>query len=135
VFLGEELGARSKDPACYDESGRVSYTKLARTELFQRGIERLRTGIQDHRIAIMCAEKNPLDCHRTILVARELERAGIAVTHILPDGSPEAHRDLMQRLAGSLKLAKTDLFRTTDELIEHAYENQASRIAYVKPNK
>src|ERR1700742_2928764 len=65
VFLGEELGARTKDPSCYDEDGKVSYTKLARTDLFRKGIERLLTGMQQHRIAIMCAERDPLECHRT----------------------------------------------------------------------
>ncbi len=132
VFLGEELGARSKDPSCYDESGRVSYAKLASTDLFRRGLERLLTGVRDHRIAIMCAEREPLDCHRTILVARELEKAGVPVTHILHDGSLEPHRQAMQRLAADLELAATDLFRTSDDLIEQAYDKQASRIAYVR---
>ncbi len=129
VFLGEELGARTKDPACYDEGGRVSYGRLAATDLFRRGLDRLRTGMHSHRIAIMCAEREPLDCHRTILVSRELERAGVPITHILSDGSLESHRDAMQRLANSLKLAETDLFRSTDELIEDAYEKQEARIA------
>jgi uncharacterized protein (DUF488 family) len=135
VFLGEELGARTKDPSCYDEDGRVSYTKLARTDLFRRGIERLLTGMQQHRIAIMCAERDPLACHRTILVSRELERTGVPVTHILHDGSLEPHTQLMTRLATELNLVGTDLFRTPDELIEDAYEKQASRIAYVKADK
>jgi uncharacterized protein (DUF488 family) len=133
VFLGEELGARSKDASCYDEEGRVSYAKLARTAPFRAGIERLLTGMQQHRIAIMCAEREPLDCHRTILVSRELERAGVAVTHILQDGALEPHRQTMTRLASDLKLASADLFRTPDELIEDAYESQGSRIAYVRP--
>jgi uncharacterized protein (DUF488 family) len=133
VFLGEELGARSKDASCYDEEGRVSYAKLARTAPFRAGIERLLTGLQQHRIAIMCAEREPLDCHRTILVSRELERGGVPVTHILQDGSLEPHRQTMARLASDLKLASTDLFRTPDELIEDAYEKQGSRIAYVRP--
>jgi len=135
VFLGEELGARSKDPACYDESGRVSYVRLAATDLFRRGIERLLTGMQNHRIAIMCAEREPLDCHRTILVARDLEKAGVPVTHILKDGTLEPHRHAMERLASSLKLTEADLFRTTDELIEDAYEKQGSQIAYVRSEK
>ena len=133
VFLGEELGARSKDVSCYDEEGRVSYAKLAQTAPFRAGIERLLTGMQQHRIAIMCAEREPLDCHRTILVSRELERAGVPVTHILQDGSLEPHRQTMTRLASDLKLASSDLFRTPDELIEDAYEQQGSRIAYVRP--
>jgi uncharacterized protein (DUF488 family) len=135
VFLGEELGARSKDPSCYDEEGRVSYTKLARTEPFRKGIERLLTGMQQHRIAIMCAEREPLECHRTILVSRELERAGVSVTHILQDGTLEPHGQLMARLAAELNLVGTDLFRSPDELIEDAYEKQGSRIAYVKADK
>jgi uncharacterized protein (DUF488 family) len=135
VFLGEELGARTKDPSCYDEEGRVSYATLARTDLVRKGIERLLTGMQQHRIAIMCAERDPLECHRTILVSRELERAGVAVTHILHDGSLEPHTQLMTRLATELKLVGTDLFRTPDELIEDAYEKQGSRIAYVREEK
>ena len=135
VFLGEELGARTKDPSCYDEEGRVSYARLAQTEPFRKGIERLLTGMQQHRIAIMCAEREPLECHRTILVSRELERAGVPVTHILHDGSLEPHGQLMTRLAAELNLVGTDLFLTPDELIEDAYEKQGSRIAYVRTEK
>jgi uncharacterized protein (DUF488 family) len=132
VFLGQELGARSQDPACYDGEGRVSYAKLARTELFRKGIARLKTGLADHRISLMCAEREPLECHRTILVARELVREGLAVTHILGDGSLESHEHALQRLAASLKLTADDLFSDSADLVEQAYDLQAARIAYVK---
>jgi uncharacterized protein (DUF488 family) len=132
VFLGQELGARSQDPACYDGEGRVSYAKLARTELFRKGIARLRTGMADHRISLMCAEREPVECHRTILVARELVREGLAVTHILGDGSLESHEHVLQRLASALHLARGDLFSDSAELVEQAYDLQAARIAYVR---
>jgi uncharacterized protein (DUF488 family) len=132
VFLGEELGARSQDPACYDPDGRVSYTQLAKTLLFRNGIERLKTGMVEHHISLMCAEREPLECHRTILVSRELVREGVAVTHILGDGSLETHEHAMQRLATSLKLTDTDLFSNPADLAEQAYDLQAARIAYVK---
>jgi uncharacterized protein (DUF488 family) len=132
VFLGQELGARSQDPACYDAEGRVSYAKLATTELFRKGIARLRTGMADHRISLMCAEREPLECHRTILVARELVREGLEVTHILADGSLESHEHALQRLAVSLKLARGDLFSDSADRVEQAYDLQAARIAYVK---
>jgi uncharacterized protein (DUF488 family) len=132
VFLGEELGARSQDPACYDPDGRVSYTRLAKTQLFRKGIERLKTGMAEHRISLMCAEREPLECHRTILVSRELVRDGVAVKHILGDGSLETHEHAMQRLATSLKLTDTDLFSNPADLVEQAYGLQAARIAYVK---
>ena len=133
VFLGEELGARTKDPSCYDEEGRVSYARLARTPVFRKGLERLQTGMQQHRIAIMCAERNPLECHRTILVSRELEKLSIPVVHILHDGTLEPNKHAIQRLAAELKLASTDLFRSEDELIEDAYEVQGRRMGYVRP--
>ena len=135
VFLGEELGARTKDPSCYDDTGRVSYARLAQSEPFRRGLERLLTGMRDHRIAIMCAEREPLECHRTILVSRELEKLGVPVTHILADDSLEPHPQAMQRLAAGLKLVGTDLFRTPEELIEEAYDKQGARMAYVRPAK
>lgn len=132
VFLGEELGARSQDPACYDPDGRVSYTRLAKTALFLKGIERLKAGMAAHRISLMCAEREPLECHRTILVSRELVREGVPVTHILGDGSLETHEHAMQRLATSLKLTDADLFSDPADLVEQAYDLQAARIAYVK---
>src|SRR5271168_1164248 len=71
IFLGKELGARSEDPSCYDR-GKISYDRLAQTALFQQGLDRIQEGTKTHRVAIMCAEKEPLDCHRTVLVARYL---------------------------------------------------------------
>lgn len=130
VFLGEELGARSKDPACYDAEGRVSYSKLAAASTFRRGLERLRSGMNTCRIAIMCAEREPLQCHRTLLVAHELDREGIPVTHILGDGSLESHAEAMQRLANTLKLTDAGLFDSPAGLIERACEIQRARIAY-----
>ncbi len=132
VFLGEELGARSQDPSCYD-GNRVSYAKLARSSLFQRGLERLICGEREYRIAILCAEKEPLDCHRTILVTRELERSGVPVAHILSDGTLEPNSRTMARLVLDMKLGETDLFRTEQELIEEAYDARAEKVAYVRP--
>jgi uncharacterized protein (DUF488 family) len=130
LFLGEELGARSKDRDCY-EDGRVSYRKLAETELFRQGIERLLAAAKTHTTAIMCAEKDPLDCHRTILVARELEARGQSIAHILATGDIVSHEETMERLRGKLKLTPEDLFG--DDPNEQAYDLRGQEIAYVDP--
>ena len=83
------------------------------------------------RIALMCAEKDALDCHRTILGARELVARGENVTHILEDGSLEPHDETMKRLSEQLRLSAQDLFLTADELEDRAYAAQEQRIAYV----
>lgn len=129
VFLGRELGARSDDPTCY-EKGRVQYGRLAKTDLFQSGLQRVRKGTQSRRVALMCAEKEPLDCHRTLLVSRALEAQGVSVSHILADGRLETHTATMNRLLKVAGLPETDLFRSREELIEAACAMQEERIAY-----
>jgi uncharacterized protein (DUF488 family) len=129
VFLGKELGARSEDPACY-VADKVQYDRLAKTALFQSGLNRIVEGANTYRIAMMCAEKDPLDCHRTILVARELLKRGLSITHILENGSIESHTDSISRLITSLGMSLDDMFISKDEIIEQAYNKQANRIAY-----
>lgn len=129
VFLGRELGARSEDPACYS-GGKVQYDRVARTEFFRQGLDRVSEGMRTHRLALMCAEKEPLECHRTILVSRELRARGVAVVHILEDGALESHEDTLARLREKLRLPEYDLFRSPEEVNEDAYRMQAGRIAY-----
>jgi uncharacterized protein (DUF488 family) len=134
-FMGEALGARSSDPACF-ENGRVSYVRLAATPLFQGGLERLREIARGERVAMMCAEREPLDCHRTILITRELERAGEGVTHILADGTLETNRSTLDRLIAQLGLPQDDLFGDTVEQMAAAYDAQAVKVAWApKPGK
>jgi len=131
VFLGKELGPRSEDPACY-VNGKVQYSALAKTDLFQQGIQRLRKGMGSYRIALMCAEKDPILCHRTILVCRQLRDSGIKIGHILDDGSIEEHSDSVRRLLRTLKLQETNLFKSPEEIIEDAYDIQSDKIAYTE---
>jgi uncharacterized protein (DUF488 family) len=129
VFLGRELGARSEDPSCY-EHGRIQYGRLALTELFQRGIDRIQAGMKKHRLVLMCAEKEPLECHRALLVARHLDGRGVPVQHILADGRLESQADLLDRLMRQLGLPESDLFRSHEDVLSDAYGIQESRIAY-----
>ena len=128
-FLGEELGARSDDPTCY-EDGKVRYDRLAETAAFQRGLQRVRSGMKEHRIALMCAEKEPLECHRTILVSRHLAAQGIDVQHIHMDGTLESHSDAIERLSREFDMPEEDLFRTHEDILVDAYRLQERRIAY-----
>lgn len=131
VFLGRELGARSEDATCY-VNGKVQYDRLAQTELFHRGLHRVETGMKKFRIVLMCAERDPIECHRTILVARYLSKGGVTIRHIHADGSIETHVEAMQRLARQLHLRvdEHDFFQSPADLFEQAYRLQGARIAY-----
>lgn len=130
VFVGKELGARSEDPACYT-GGKVRYDRLAQTSIFKAGIDRVLSGAQKYRIALMCAEKEPLDCHRTLLVSRALERLGVSIVHILSDGRTETQAQTMARLLDLVGLPQADMFRSHDELVATACEMREQKIAYV----
>ena len=129
VFLGKELGARSEDRRCY-RNGQVQYDLLAETDLFRQGIERVEEGAQKYRVALLCAEREPLECHRTILVARRLVEDGLTVKHILSDSRVEDHSRALERLIAMLKIAQDDMFRSNDEAIREAYAIQSKAIAY-----
>lgn len=130
VFLGDELGARSADESCY-ERGKVKYDRLAKQMMFQDGLDRIETGAEKYRIALLCAEKEPLDCHRCILVSRHLVGRNLEVSHILADGSTETHQEAIVRLRHSLDLMiQRDMFKTDDELTNIAYSLQEEKIAY-----
>ncbi len=130
VFLGKELGARTDDYTCYIK-GKVQYDLLARTANFQAGLARVREGSQKFRLALMCAEKEPLDCHRSVLVSRHLVAAGLEVCHVLADGTAEAHAATMTRMMAQLRLgAEAHLFRSEQDLLDDAYRLQEGRIAF-----
>ena len=129
IFLGRELGARSEDSACY-VNGKVQYKRVAKTQLFKRGLERVLEEMKSYRVALMCAEKDPLLCHRTILIARHLQKRGIEIEHIGEDGNLENQRLAEQRLLRVLKMQASDLFKNQQEIIADAYYIQGQKIAY-----
>ena len=129
VFLGKELGPRSDNPACY-VNGKVQYHLLAMSALFKEGIRRLKKGMESFRIALMCAEKDPITCHRAILICRHLRDEGMTIRHILEDGSIEDNEDSIARMMKLLKMQDTNLFKGKEEIIQDAYDLQGGKIAY-----
>jgi uncharacterized protein (DUF488 family) len=128
VFLGKELGARSENPACYRQ-GKVQYDLLALEPQFVMGLERLRAGMDRFCIALMCAEKDPLDCHRAVLVARQVHESGVPVEHIHADGHLEKHAEMEDRMLKNLKMFP-DMLNSREEILANAYSIWGEKIAY-----
>jgi len=125
IYLGVELGGRPEDESCY-ENGQVRYDRVARSEGFRQGLARLKKGRETHRLALMCAEKDPLDCHRMILISRQLAQERIPVHHILADGKLETQEQAQERLPKQQRLPFKDL----DPKDLDPYSVQADKIAY-----
>jgi uncharacterized protein (DUF488 family) len=128
VFLGEELGARRAEPECYVD-GVARYERIAMTPAFTSGLTRIQNGLRRFRIALLCAEKDPLECHRTILVCRRL-RGAAEIQHILANGSLEPQDQAETRLMTEERIPDDDFFTDREKLLARAYDRRGEKIAY-----
>ncbi|NWG25586.1 MAG: DUF488 domain-containing protein [Pseudorhodoplanes sp.] len=130
-FLGRELGGRPTGGQFYCE-GVADYERMARSPDFAHGLERVLEGARKYRIALMCSEHDPLDCHRCLLVGRALAERGAAVKHILADGTIADHREIEERMLKSEGREGSDLFLSPDERLAEAYRKRARKVAYTE---
>jgi uncharacterized protein (DUF488 family) len=130
VPLGDALGARPRDRSVYVD-GVAAHARIAATDWFRAGLDRVIAGAERHRICLLCAEKDPLDCHRAVLVGRHLKARGARVSHIHGDGALEPNAAFEQRLLAATRLDKPDLFATGDP-VERAYDLRSRQIAYAE---
>lgn len=144
VFLGRELGARPNHPECYVD-GKALYEKIAATDQFHQGIQRVLKGLKEHRISLMCAEKDPITCHRAILVCQHLRHFDLSINHILKNGDLQSHKYLEARILSKhgfkqfsedseiqLSLFSQNDSLTREECLKQAYKLQGDDIAYVE---
>lgn len=131
-FRGEALGARSADPTCY-EDGCAVYGRIAATPAFMRAASEVATRAMEERSCLLCAERDPLACHRTFLVGVRLRTAALPLAHILADGGLEPHERTEERLRARHRLAEADLLRSPEECLAEAYRRQERDLAYRRP--
>ena len=134
VFLGEELGGWPDDPAAYHDDGRVNYPARRKSYAFKSGLDQLLKLAQEKNVAVLCAEEDPLDCHRFLMISPELAAAGAPPMHLRKDGrveTQEAAEDRLLAAHGFAGVAANTLFpQARAEALEKAYELQAQRAAF-----
>lgn len=153
VPLGDNLGARPRDRNCYID-GMARYDLIAATEAFKVGLNRLIQGSEKYQISLMCAEQDPIVCHRAILICPHLKNAGLEIHHIHKNGDLESNEDLENRVLKQNNLYKlsADLENNIKqlslfdlqpiqtlkkplsraELVEKAYQLQSEKVAYTE---
>ncbi|MPZ38682.1 MAG: DUF488 family protein [Rhizobiales bacterium] len=127
VMMGETLGGRPANPALYCD-GVADYEAMASTTDFHASIDRVIAESARHRPCLMCSEREPLDCHRCLLVSRALAERGCSIGHILGDGSLEPHPATEERLLAGLRPGD-DLFGDRESRLADAYRKRARRSA------
>ncbi len=137
AFMGEYFGARPKNNNLYSEKGYLDFNKMKNSKLFLTGVENVLRGVgQGNRIAFMCTEKDPMDCHRAILVANTFYERGLEVEHILANNTLQNHNVLNERLLdryfpdrNQMSLFENENLSEKEYLAE-AYKKQNERIGY-----
>jgi uncharacterized protein (DUF488 family) len=134
AFFGNELGARPKERSVY-VGGQAVHNLIAEKDFFRFGLDRLKKGIADHNLALLCSEREPLECHRSILVCRHLPEVKNHIAHIHTDGHVETHEEFENRLVASHKLTPLPLLggaNVWETALHEAYDKQSEMIAFTE---
>lgn len=129
AFLGKELGGR---PGSYEyfSGAKADYEKMATAPDYLNGIERLIRGSRTFRIAMVCSEHDPLDCHRCLLVSRTLLEREIDTKHVLQSGDIQTQSDIERTLLSLSNRTSFDMFQNTADSLSLAYRERSLKIAY-----
>jgi uncharacterized protein (DUF488 family) len=131
-YLGDELGGRPKSSRFYCD-GVADYEKMALVPEFSAGLDRVVAGSKTYRIALMCSEQDPLDCHRCLLVGRALAERDVPVMHIMGDGSALSQDDVEKTLLKLSSSDNSDLFLDAKGRRVNAYRARSMKVAYAEP--
>lgn len=136
-FMGNYFGARPEDRTLYSKDGYLDFEKARKSAKFQNGVDNVIKGIRaGNNISLMCTEKDPLECHRAIMVARTFFDKGVDVQHILADSSLQSHDVLNQRLINMYfpDRYQMSLFasenKSDEEYLDEAYRRHNKKIGY-----
>ena len=133
-FLGESLGGRPSDPRAYHEDGVVNYEERRKAADFLSGIDRVMALAASSKIALMCAEEDPLQCHRFLMICPALLDRGVTPLHIRRGGELESQREAEDRLLKLHDLAAFDsgslFINERDVALQDALRRQAQEFAF-----
>lgn len=139
IWMGKEFGARRENKNLYSVQGYLDFEKVRKDTDFLYGVQRIKKGIaKGYKISLMCTEKDPITCHRTILVAKGLEDNYIDVKHILQDGRLISQNKIEERLLDMYFKDRNQInfdmllgnSKTEEEMIEEAYRRRNKEIGY-----
>lgn len=134
LFLGEELGGRPDDPDAYGSDGVVDYRVRRKSYAFQSGLQRVEEELEGSDLALMCAEEDPIQCHRFLMICPELVALGLEPLHIRKGGVLETQKEAEDHLLESQQLgavAGASLFAADrGAALESAYDAQAKECAF-----
>ena len=136
----KEFGAQQKDRRYYSDEGFLDFERFTASEIFISGFNKIKTSMEkNYTFVLMCSEKDPLECHRSIMVSRIFYTNGYRIKHLLNNGSIITQEDIENRLLNEYFPDRETHYQlslfdkstiSTEELIAEAYRKKNSEIGY-----
>lgn len=98
---GERLSGRPQDRRFYGEDGKVDWAAVRGWPEFGRALDEVRVLADGDSIALVCAEEDPLHCHRRFLLTPPLIQRKAEILHIRKDGRLETEAETAARARGA----------------------------------
>ncbi len=133
----QEFGARQENNKFYNDKGYLDFTAFSKSKQFNDGIDKIRKAQKmGYVVCLMCAEKDPINCHRTILIARNLDKQGFCVKHILSNKQSCDQKEIDKRLLDNFfpNRDQVSLFNennlSDEQILEEAYRLKNEEIGF-----
>jgi uncharacterized protein (DUF488 family) len=97
-FFGDQFGGRPPDTRYYRPDGLVDYPARRKAPDFLEAMDRLLGAVQNQNVVLMCAEEDPLHCHRFLLICPALVQRGVLPLHLRRGAALETQGDAEDRL-------------------------------------
>lgn len=130
-----EFGARQGERKYYP-NGYLDFEMFSKSESFLSGVEKLKKSMEkNYTFALLCSEKDPIKCHRTILVSRAFHIAGYKIIHLMDNGTYVTQEDIEERLLNMFfpDREQINMFAPTlskQEYLDESYKKQNKNIGY-----
>jgi len=132
----KEFGAQQIERRFYTAQGYLDFELFTASDIYHHGYQKIEDGLkQEYVFAFMCAEKDPMDCHRSIMVSKTFNDHGYSVLHLLPAKNPVSQVDIEERLLDKYfpdrdQLSLLSEQKDENELITEAYRKRNAEIGY-----
>ena len=133
----KEFGAQQNNREFYSTHGYLDFDIFTKSDNFLSGVEKLCAGMsKGYSFVLMCSEKDPINCHRTIMVAREFNKNGYSIIHLLPNHDKQSQNDIEVRMLENyypnrhqITLFESKIL-TNQDMIDLSYKRRNAEIAY-----
>ena len=130
-----EFGARQIERRYFSPEGYLDFERFVESPNFRNGYKMVIDALaKGHNIVLMCAEKDPATCHRSIMITRAFHEGGVEVTHLLANGKCESQADIEQQLLNKYfpDREQLSLFgnHNQEDLVGAAYQKRNAEIGY-----